>query len=54
MVQGGNSRSEGKDEDKKESAFQQYQEGEFYNMTAEVGVEGERDLRILLFNIKKK
>ena len=50
MVQSGKSRSEGEDEDKKESAFQQYREREFYNMTAEVGVEGERsrDPHVLL------
>ena len=42
MVQSGKSRSEGEDEDKWEPAFQQYQGGEFYNMTAGLGVEGER------------
>ena len=47
MVQSGKSRSEGEDEDKKESAFR---EREFYNMIAEVGVEGERskDPHVLL------
>ena len=42
MVQSSKSRSGGQDEDKWEPAFQKYQEGRFYNMTAEVGLEGER------------